>query len=244
MQRFLIGLALVSALSGTAQAASKVAPYSSFDTAMPAPLAGPELKAVDIYKRTSPSIYLIVAAKNDAAMKRGKSLYEGSAVAITPTLALTNCHIVKGRKTLVLAQNKQMDLGVVVASDPRTDRCVIEAQKMKLHPIPGVRRYADIKVGEKVYTIGNPSGLESTLGEGLVSGLRNREGVRYVQTSAPISPGSSGGGLFDERGNLLGITSFKIEDAENLNFAIAAEDYWGKAAAKKRKSRAKAAADE
>ena len=244
MQRFFVGLAIVSILFGTAHAASKVAPYSSFDTAMPAALAGPELKAVDIFKRTSPSIYLIVAAKNDAAMKRGKSLYEGSAGAITSTLALTNCHIVKGRKTLVLAQNKQMDLGVVVASDPRTDRCVIEAQKMKLHPIPGVRRYGDIKVGEKVYTIGNPSGLESTLGEGLGSGLRNRQGVRYVQTSAPISPGSSGGGLFDERGNLLGITSFKIEDAENLNFAIAAEDYWGKAAAKKRKSRAKADPDE
>jgi hypothetical protein len=61
--------------------------------------------------------------------------------------------------------------------------------------------------------------------------------VRYVQTSAPISPGSSGGGLFDERGNLLGITSFKIDDAENLNFAIAAEDFWGKSPPRKRRSR-------
>ncbi|MDB5395365.1 MAG: Trypsin-like serine protease [Rhodospirillales bacterium] len=63
--------------------------------------------------------------------------------------------------------------------------------------------------------------------------------IRYVQTSAPISAGPSGGGLFDERGNLLGITSFKIEDAEGLNFAIAREGYWSKAAAKKRWSRRK-----
>jgi serine protease Do len=88
-------------------------------------------------------------------------------------------------------------------------------------------------------TIGNPSGLTSTLSEGIISGLRTQRGVRYVQTSAPISPGSSGGGLFDERGNLLGITSFKIEDAENLNFAIAAEDYWRKTGAKERAARRK-----
>jgi S1-C subfamily serine protease len=197
---------------------------------MPAAKTGAAIPAVDIFKLTSPSIYLIVAAKDDETLKRGKSIYEGSAVAITETTALTNCHIVKGRKTLILAQGKQHDTATVIAADPRTDRCIIETQEMKLHPIAGVRPYGDIVVGEKVYTIGNPSGLTSTLGEGLVSGLRSQEGVRYVQTSAPISPGSSGGGLFDERGNLLGITTFKIEDAENLNFAIAAEDYWSKAA--------------
>ena len=159
-------------------------------------------------------------------------------------MALTNCHIVKGRKTLILIQGKQKDMADVIASDPKTDRCIIQAQAMKMHPISGVRLYGDLSVGEKVYTIGNPSGLVSTLGEGIVSGLRTEKGVRYVQTSAPISPGSSGGGLFDEHGNLLGITSFKIEDAENLNFAIAAEDYWAKAGAKKRRPRHKVAGDE
>lgn len=239
MQRLFIGLVMASAIFGTAHASSRVANYPALETVMPAARTGVAMPAVDIFKQTSPSIYLIVAAKNDATLKRGKSVYEGSAVAITPTLALTNCHIVKGRKTLILAQGKQKDTAIVVASDPRTDRCIIEAQAMKLHPISGVRPYGDLSVGEKVYTIGNPSGLVSTLGEGLVSGLRTQQGVRYVQTSAPISPGSSGGGLFDERGNLLGITSFKIEDAENLNFAIAAEDYWSKGAAKKRRSRRK-----
>ena len=229
MARILLGLLIAATSFGTADAASR-ATYPALETAMPAARTGAALPAVDIFKQTSPSIYLIVAAKDEATLKRGRSVYEGSAVAITPTLALTNCHIVKGRKTLVMVQDKQLDMGVIVAADPRTDRCIIETQKMKLHPVVGVRPYGDIAVGEKVYTIGNPSGLTSTLGEGLVSGLRTEQGVRYVQTSAPISPGSSGGGLFDEHGNLLGITSFKIEDAENLNFAIAAEDYWGKAA--------------
>jgi S1-C subfamily serine protease len=50
-------------------------------------------------------------------------------------------------------------------------------------------------------------------------------GGRFVQTSAPISSGSSGGGLFDAHGNLVGITTFMLRDSQNLNFAIAAEEY-------------------
>jgi serine protease Do len=237
------GLVGVAALLGAAvlvtghAADARALKYPALDIAMPAAQGGPVLAAAELFKTVSPSIYVIVAAKNSEAMERGKSVYEGSAVAIAPNRALTNCHIVNKRKAIMLGQKKEMDLAVVIASDPKTDRCILETHKLKLHPIRGLRLYDDLTVGEKVYTIGNPSGLEATLGEGIVSGLRRYDGVRYVQTSAPISPGSSGGGLFDERGNLLGITSFNILDAQNLNFAIAAEDYWSRIkATKKRKS--------
>ncbi len=229
--------AILFAASTAFAAHGAPADYPKLDSPMPPANSGPVLSAVDLYKQTAPSIYLIVAAKDDAALKQRKGVLEGSAVAITQSLALTNCHIVKGRGTLILSQKKQKDAATVVAADPRTDRCIISSRNMTLRPIVGVRPYRDLAVGEKVYTIGNPSGLASTLSEGIISGLRTQRGVRYVQTSAPISPGSSGGGLFDERGNLLGITSFKIEDAENLNFAIAAEDYWRKAGAKSRRPR-------
>jgi len=228
---------LVGALTLATTAHAAPASYPALETSMPSTKTGSAHSAVDFFKQTAPSIYLIVAAKDEDALKHHKNVYEGSAVAISPTLALTNCHIVDKRAVLILIQKKEKDAAVVVASDPKTDRCIIASRTMKLHPISGVRSYRDIAVGEKVFTIGNPSGLTATLSEGIVSGLRSQKGVRYVQTSAPISPGSSGGGLFDERGNLLGITSFKIEDAENLNFAIAAEDYWRKGGAKKRRSR-------
>lgn len=243
MRCFLFGA--LALLGGTAvpagqDAAARAAKYPALELPVPAAQAGPAMQAVDIFKAVSPSIYLIVAAKDEKTLKRMKSVYEGSAVAITPSLALTNCHIVGKRKTIILVQKKDEDLGTIVASDPKTDRCIVETRTLKLHPIRGIRGYDDLNVGEKVYTIGNPSGLEATLGEGIVSGLRRYDGVRYVQTSAPISPGSSGGGLFDERGNLLGITAFKIEDAENLNFAIAAEDYWAKIKAKRKRKAHKA----
>jgi S1-C subfamily serine protease len=65
------------------------------------------------------------------------------------------------------------------------------------------------------------------LGSGLLSGLRTVEDkMEYIQISAPISSGSSGGGLFDERGNLIGVTTFTIRDAQNLNFALAASQFF------------------
>jgi S1-C subfamily serine protease len=64
-----------------------------------------------------------------------------------------------------------------------------------------------------------------TISHGLLSGKRTTSDRRLIQTTAAISPGSSGGGLFDEAENLIGITTFRLEDAENLNFAISAQDY-------------------
>ena len=78
-----------------------------------------------------------------------------------------------------------------------------------------------------MFAIGAPRSLERTLSEGLVSGLRHQPGRNLVQTSAPVSPGSSGGGLFDEKGNLIGITTLaSLVGAQNLNFAVAASDFW------------------
>ena len=97
---------------------------------------------------------------------------------------------------------------------------------MEVHPIRGVRRFEDLHVGESVFSLGTPSGLELSFGEGLVSGLRLNEGVRMIQNSAPSWHGSSGGGLFDARGNLIGITTAGSTTVANMNFSIAAEDFW------------------
>ena len=79
-------------------------------------------------------------------------------------------------------------------------------------------------VGQNVFAIGNPKGLELTMSAGLVSSLRrNAEGqLVLIQTSAAISGGSSGGGLFDDQGRLIGLTTIGSVsgDAQNLNFAI------------------------
>src|SRR5450830_1754760 len=85
----------------------------------------------------------------------------------------------------------------------------------------------DVAPGQHVYSLGSPRGLELTFGEGLVSALRPRAGMPLpiIQTTAPISPGSSGGGLFDEFGRVIGITTFFRVESQNLNFAMPVELY-------------------
>jgi hypothetical protein len=88
-----------------------------------------------------------------------------------------------------------------------------------------------LKVGQPVYAVGAPRGLELTLSSGIVSSLRRNllgndfpdDQLPIIQTDAAISGGSSGGGLFDGEGRLIGITSFGIRDGQNLNFALPAE---------------------
>jgi hypothetical protein len=78
-----------------------------------------------------------------------------------------------------------------------------------------------VAVGERVFALGAPRGLELSLSDGLVAALRRdkENGPARIQTTAPVSHGSSGGGLFDGHGQLIGIITFSAVDGQNLNFA-------------------------
>jgi S1-C subfamily serine protease len=180
----------------------------------------------ELFKTLQRSVY-VVAATASLADARARDVMQGSAVAVSEHLLLTNCHVVKGRELIKIVQDHTVSDAKLVAADTVVDRCVLRADGITLVPVVGVRPFADLAVGEHVFAIGAPVGLERTLSEGLLSGLRHQPGRNLVQTSAAISPGSSGGGLFDERGNLIGITTMQVRGvAQNLNFAVAAGDYW------------------
>lgn len=74
--------------------------------------------------------------------------------------------------------------------------------------------------GQKVYTVGNPSGLTHTVTSGVISGYRKYDGTPLIQTDAPINPGNSGGPLINERGRVLGVNTLIIRDTEGIGFAI------------------------
>ena len=171
----------------------------------------------ELFKRLSPSIY-IVATSNS----------QGSAVAISPRELVTTCHVVSHGQAVTLINGATALKADIVGADPATDRCFLRVQDGELVPVTGFRDYSTLTVGEAVYTIGSPKGLANTLGAGLLSGLRTGDDdkTEYIQITAPLSAGSSGGGLFDDRGNLIGITSFTIRDSQNSNFAIAASQFW------------------
>jgi S1-C subfamily serine protease len=177
---------------------------------------GPELRAQDVFEQVSAAVYVV---------KTPDTL--GSAVAISDRSLLTNCHVMGSAPVAFLERDGMKLIAGLVSADPGADRCVlrIDLNAASLPKWVKVRPYADVKVGERVFTIGAPQGLELSLAEGIVSSKRAVDAGRLFQTSAPISSGSSGGGLFDSHGNLIGITTFMLKNSQNLNFAIAAEEY-------------------
>jgi serine protease Do len=175
----------------------------------------------ELFARVSPSVYIVRATREVKP-----TVLEGSAVAISAREAITNCHIVTYAKVITVSKGSVTLPAEVITAHPQSDRCYLRVQDGALEPIRGLRDYSDLAVGETVYTIGSPKGLDRTLAQGLLSGLRRMDNIEYIQITAPISEGSSGGGLFDDRGNLIGITTFTMKGSQNLNFAIAASEFW------------------
>jgi S1-C subfamily serine protease len=176
-----------------------------------------------LFKALSPSVFRVVVASSEGTML-------GSAVAVSRTELLTNCHVVEGAQKITLQQGKLERKAELSRANPAADRCVLSVSEANLTPIRGVRSYDSLEVGEALFTLGSPSGLELSLSNGLLSAKREDKGAHFVQTTAPISPGSSGGGLFDARGNLVGITTKVLVDRDrlnqSLNFAIPADSFW------------------
>jgi S1-C subfamily serine protease len=179
----------------------------------------------ELFKKLERSVFVVLASPSLAEAKV-RNIVQGSAIAVSEDLLLTNCHVVKDRPVIKLIQEGKRADATLVAADNASDRCVIKAEGITLTPISGVRTVDSLAVGERVFAIGAPLSLELTLSEGLISGIRREVNPVAVQTSAPISHGSSGGGLFDERGNLVGITTLIYTNGQNVNFAIAAAEYW------------------
>jgi len=193
--------------------------------AMPRAHGGPTLTPERLYKLIAPSIYVVVANTETIDVATNLPRSQGSAVAISDSILLTNCHVLAGRPQIKIVQDGNFGRARLIYADPGGDRCFLRAD-MPVHPVPGVSPFDDLKVGERVYSIGAKAGLERSFDEGMISGLRDLEGVRFVQNSAPTWFGSSGGGLFDAKGNLVGITTAINAKIPNESFAIAAEDFW------------------
>jgi hypothetical protein len=151
----------------------------------------------------------------------GDQLQTGSGVALRPDIVATNCHVVESSFSIRILHGKQThDAKLLVANRDR-DICLLSVPGAALKPA-SVSNHTAARPGERVYAIGAPQGLTLTISEGLYSGLRQMRAGSLLQTSAPISKGSSGGGLFNAQAQLIGLTTFMLRDAQNLNFAIPA----------------------
>lgn len=182
--------------------------------AMASPLAY-ALEPRDVFAKAAPSVVVITAQAQSDKVSRG------SGVALSSDVVATNCHVVYGASRIQVAvDQRDYEADIIIVARER-DICLLRVRSAALRPV-AIASPRSIRTGDRVYSIGSPRGLELTISEGLVSGLRMMEHGEVIQTSAPISPGSSGGGLFNVDGELIGLTTFFLKDSQNLNFAVPA----------------------
>lgn len=134
---------------------------------------------------------------------------------------VTNYHVIDGAYggQIKLKTGEIYDNPHVLAYDTRRDLVILKVQAFDL-PTVTLGSSTSIEEGDRVYAIGNPQGMTRTISEGLVSGRRFIEGTELLQITNPISHGSSGGPLYNVYGQVIGVTTASIEEAQNLNFAV------------------------
>lgn len=182
-----------------------------------APSSAADLTPAQIFRAAAPSIVVV-----ETYDEEGNSVGQGSGVSIPDQQVVTNCHVFKDAVSARVVYQARSLAASLRHSDPDRDLCTLLVPGLAA-PAAKFGNTASLQVGERAYAIGAPQGFTLTLTDGLISSLRPMPGGNVIQTSASISPGSSGGGLFNSRGELLGITTLYFKGSPQLNFAVPVE---------------------
>ena len=179
------------------------------------------LSAVEIFEMNNPLVHRLAAAtvNKDSEVVTASS---GSGVMLTPNHMVTNYHVIEGHNFVITRSIKNPDSVSewnIVKTSKQLDLAILHNSTDHPH-VKKYQRLKDLKIGQKVFAIGSPETFENTLSEGLISGKRTIKGNWLIQTTADITHGSSGGALFSDSGDLIGITSSGFGNDGNLNFAI------------------------
>ena len=181
--------------------------------------AQPSLTPEQLFEQVAPSVWVVHTLDGER-----RPLMQGSAVVVGPGQLVTNCHVLRGARTVSIGRENMSFGATLEHPDTERDLCLLKVANLTA-PAVRVAPADSLRTAARVYAIGAPRGLETTISDGLLSGIRRNAvaAVEALQISVPISPGSSGGGLFDAQGRLIGITSAGLRDAQNLNFALPAD---------------------
>jgi hypothetical protein len=156
--------------------------------------------------------------------KDEKQIVNGTGFIIDATgIVATNYHVAskwletKGSMLIKMETGAYLLVEDLIAFDEENDIALLKVEGKNL---PIVKLPTDYKArqGDGIIVIGSPLGLETTISEGIISGIRGKD--KLIQITAPISPGSSGSPVFNIKGEVIGVATFLIQRGQNLNFAI------------------------
>jgi S1-C subfamily serine protease len=183
-------------------------------TAVCFPLLG-ALSPEEIYEAVLPST--VTLEIENAAGQR----FVGSAfLAVGEGLAVTAWHVVHDAQRVEARFSDQRRVAVTGLVD-RNEELDLALIRLETKGRPRIRLSSTTpRIGSRIYVVGAPRGLDFSISDGLISQIRTVDKVRYYQVSCPISAGDSGGPVLNERGEAVGIMSWRKTNAENVSFAV------------------------
>ena len=148
----------------------------------------------------------------------------GSGFFVAPGTVVTNHHVISGNTAVMLRRGGgYMKTAKVETSSPDLDLAILKLDIVDPAQIVlPIAAPSDVHIGAEVVAIGSPLGFANSVTRGVVSGVRERNGVRLIQTDAAINPGNSGGPLLDRYGRVLGVNTLKlvVRGVEGMAFAV------------------------
>jgi S1-C subfamily serine protease len=187
-------------------------------------LVAPLLLAADtpepatVFERSADSVVLLMVEKAPGETSQGTGFVVRSDGVIATAL-----HVVENAKaiTVKLRSGELYDIAAVYNFDKRKDLALLRIPAIDLQPFE-FGDFSEVRAGDPVIAITNPKGLEHSFSQGNVSSIRLEEslGAKVIQTTASLSPGSSGGPLLTSSGRAIGVVSYKILGGESLNFCL------------------------
>jgi len=170
----------------------------------------------EILEQSRDSIAVIVAA-DDVSLKLGTGFFAGSDGSL-----ITNYHVVEGAEAVrvrLAASGSIVSANKVKGYDLKNDLAVLAIETGTFGTL-SLGDSDEVRVGESIVVVSNAEGLEQTVSNGLISGIREFDGSKVFQISAPVSAGSSGAPVFNDRGEAVGVVVASLKSGQNLNFAI------------------------
>jgi len=185
-----------------------------------APVAAqePEPMAARIARENLSAVVTLIALD-----ERDQPLALGSGFFVTRDgVIVTNAHVVGGAAKVLVRWRGQNGVAVKILNFAKKYDLVTIQTSFTMTPSVLLADSETATAGQDVVVLGSPQGLEGTVSTGIIGGLRTIAGVRYLQITAPISPGSSGGPVFNSQGRVIGISTATSAKGQNLNFALPA----------------------
>jgi hypothetical protein len=188
--------------------------HAPTSTAPAAPTGPIKLTPVEIAERATPSI---VSIRTPDGFGTGFVVKENGWI-------VTNLHVVASaeRALVALPDRKIFPVLEVINASPPHDLVILRIDAKGL-PVLQLGKTSGLRAGEPVVAIGHPLGLSDTVSNGLLSAVRKIDNLVVLQVSAPIAPGSSGGPIFNEQGEVIGVATAILAGGQNLNLGLPAD---------------------